>query len=149
MTSPFPAEPRPAPTRLAALGLTAVLALTACSGKTVKPGNSLAEAETAVARAERARIGDYDPASWKAARENLAQARASSGSKEADLAARWFAARAKADAELGVVRAERARLAALTSSLKREIATLAPPAAPATVPAPAEALPAPTPEATP
>lgn len=136
MTQEIPAATRQASASLAALGLAAVLALSACSGKNAKPGSGLAEAETAVARAERARIGDYDPASWKAARENLAQARASTGSKEADLAARWFAARAKADAELGLVRAERARLSALTLSLKREIAALAPPA-PAVEAAPA------------
>ncbi len=141
MTQEFPAATRHSKTRLSALGLVAVMALSACSGKNAKPGSTLAEAETAVARAERARIGDYDPASWKAARENLAQARASTGSKEADLASRWFAARAKADAELGIVRAERARLGALTLSLKREIATLAPaPPAP-----PVEAAPAVTP----
>jgi len=140
----IPVATRPSPAALAALGLSVVLALAGCAGKTLKQGSSLAEAETAVARAERARIGDYDPASWKAARENLAQARASSGSKEADLAARWFAARAKADADLGIARAERARLAALTASLKREIATLAPAAA-----VPAASAPAPLPEATP
>jgi len=129
MTQEFPAATRPLSAGIAMLGLAALLALSACSGKNAKPGSTLAEAETAVARAERARIGDYDPASWKAARENLAQARASTGSKEADLAARWFAARAKADAELGIVRAERARLGALTLSLKREISQLSPPAA--------------------
>jgi len=138
MTQEISVATRRASAGLVALGIAAVLALSACGGKNTKPGSTLAEAETAVARAERARIGDYDPASWKAARENLAQARASTGSKEADLAARWFAARAKADAELGIVRAERARLGALTQSLQREIATLAP--APAV-----EALPAVTP----
>ena len=113
------------------------LAAAGCAGRSAKPGNSLAEAETAVARAERARIGDYDPASWKAARENLAQARAAATAtdKDAEVAARWLAARAKADAELGLVRAERARLSALTLSLKREIAALAPPA-PVVAPAP-------------
>lgn len=108
--------------------LLAVLLLAACGGSNVKPGESLADAETAVARAERARIGDYDAASWKAARENLGKARAASGSKEAEISSRWFAARAKADAELGIARAERARLAALTMSLKREIETLQAPA---------------------
>ena len=137
MTQEIPEATRPTSAGIAVLGFAALLALSACSGKNAKPGSTLAEAETAVARAERARIGDYDPASWKAARENLAQARASTGSKEADLAARWFAARAKADAELGIVRAERARLGALTLSLKREISQLSPPAieaAPAVTP---------------
>ncbi len=119
---------------LATFGLGLLLAAAGCSGKNLKPGSSLADAETAVARAERARIGDYDPVSWKAARDNLALARASSGSKEADVEARWFAARARADAELGLVRAERARLAALTAALKREIAALVPESAPAAAP---------------
>lgn len=109
-----------------ALGALLLVGLTACSGRNAKPGDSLADAETAVARAERARIGDYDAASWKAARENLALARANSAAKETEIAARWYASRAKADAELGVARAERARLAALTASLKREIEDLQP-----------------------
>lgn len=133
MTTEFSAPGRTrAQATAASIGLAAViaaLAISGCSGKNTKPGSSLADAETAVARAERARIGDYDPMSWKAARENLALARESTGSKEADLAGRWFAARAKADAELGLVRAERARLSALTLALKREIASLSPPAA--------------------
>lgn len=108
--------------------LLAVLALAACSGSNVKPGESLADAETAVARAERARISDYDAVSWKAARDNLGKARAASGAEETEISSRWFAARAKADAELGIARAERARLAALTMSLKREIETLQAPA---------------------
>ena len=111
------ATPPPSAAR-ALFVLAAALTLAACGGKNVKPGASLAEAETAVARAERARIGDYDPTSWKAARENLAQARAAAVNAPADGAGRWFAARAKADAELGLVRAERARLSALTASLK-------------------------------
>lgn len=102
------------------------LGLAGCAGNTPKPGDSLADAETAVARAERARISDYDAASWKAARENLAKARQASGSKETEITSRWYASRAKADAELGIARAERARLAALTMSLKREIETLQP-----------------------
>lgn len=102
------------------------LGLAACAGNAPKPGDSLADAETAVARAERARISDYDAASWKAARENLAKARQASGSKETEITSRWYASRAKADAELGIARAERARLAALTMSLKREIETLQP-----------------------
>lgn len=106
----------------------AALLLAACSGPTVKPGDSLADAETAVARAERARISDYDAASWKAARENLAKARAASGAKETEVTSRWYAAEAKADAELGIARAERARLSALTMSLKREIEALQTPA---------------------
>lgn len=125
-----------AESRLIHLGgcaLAAVLALSlgACAGRNAKPGIALADAETAVARAERARVGDYDSASWKAARENLAKARASSGAKETEITSRWYAARAKADADLGVARAERSRLAALTMSLKREIETLQspPPAA--------------------
>lgn len=146
MINRFPAALRPSSRPLAAAGLSALLALAGCAGKNAKPGTTLAEAETAVARAERARIGDYDPASWKAARENLAQARASSGSKEADIASRWFAARAKADAELGMVRAERARLSALTMSLKREITALSPAAAPVVVPETSDSAP---PEATP
>lgn len=114
--------------RLPTLLAIAVLAgLTACAGgRNAKPGTSLADAETAVARAERARIGDYDPNSWKAARENLAEARRLDGSTAADApaTARWYAARARADAELGLTRAERARLAALTQALKREVAEL-------------------------
>ncbi|MDP3295399.1 MAG: DUF4398 domain-containing protein [Nevskia sp.] len=105
-----------------------LLGLSACAGRNAKPGESLTEAETAVARAERARIGDYDAASWKAARDNLARARAASGSKETEATSRWYAARAKADAELGIARAERSRLAALTLSLKRDIETLQSPA---------------------
>lgn len=101
-----------------------MLGLSACAGRNGKPGESLADAETAVARAERARIGDYDAASWKAARDNLARARAASGAKETEITSRWYAAQAKADAELGIARAERSRLAALTMSLKREIETL-------------------------
>lgn len=124
MTQGILVAPRPSPAPLAVLGLSIALALAGCAGKNAKQGSSLAEAETAVARAERARIGDYDPASWKAARENLAKARAASGAKETEVSARWFAAQAKADAELGIARAERARLAALTMSLKREIDAL-------------------------
>ena len=113
--------------------LLAALAAGCGGGKAARPGDSLADAETAVARAERARISDYDPASWKAARENLAQARSAAGGtdKDAVTRSRWYAARARADAELGMARAERSRLAALTQSLKREIAGLqAPPASP-------------------
>ena len=148
MTLHVPAANPPPSAALALLGLAAALTLAACSGKNVKPGASLADAETAVARAERARIGDYDPLSWKAARENLAQARAAAVNAPADGAGRWFAARAKADAELGLVRAERARLSALTASLKREISVLAPPEAPATPAAP-PVIDAPAAEATP
>ncbi len=108
--------------------LLVVLSLAACSGRNAKPGESLADAETAVARAERARISDYDSVSWKAARDNLARARAASGNKETEITSRWYAARAKADADLGIARAERSRLAALTMSLKREIETLQSPA---------------------
>lgn len=148
MTLHVPAANPPPSAALALFGLAAALTLAACSGKNVKPGASLADAETAVARAERARIGDYDPLSWKAARENLAQARAAAVNAPADGAGRWFAARAKADAELGLVRAERARLSALTASLKREISVLAPPEAPATPAAP-PVIDAPAAEATP
>ena len=133
MKTGFPAS-SPGSRAMRALGIGLLLAAAGCAGRNTQPGSSLAEAETAVARAERARIGDYDPASWKAARDHLAQARALAGSKDADLASRWFAARARADAELGLVRAERARLAALTQSLKREIAASS--ATPATDPAP-------------
>jgi hypothetical protein len=151
MTHHVPAATPPPSAALALFGLAAALTLAACSGKNVKPGVSLAEAETAVARAERARIGDYDPTSWKAARENLVQARAAAVNEPADGAGRWFAARAKADAELGLVRAERARLSALTASLKREILVLAPPAAPAAPATPAvpTVIEAPAAEATP
>lgn len=100
------------------------LSLVACAGRNAKPGESLADAETAVARAERERIADYDSVSWKAARDNLARARAASGAKETEITSRWYAARAKADADLGIARAERSRIAALTMSLKREIETL-------------------------
>jgi len=109
----------------------AVALLSACGGKTVKPGNSLDEAEAAVARAERARIADYDAASWRAAKENLALARSNNGSKDTEAAARWYAARAKADADVGIARSECARLYALNQALKREISQLqgTPPAA--------------------
>ncbi len=117
---------------LAPAALLLMLGLAACSGRNAKPGESLADAETAVARAERARISDYDSASWKAARDNLARARAASGLKETEITSRWYAARAKADAELGIARAERARLAAQNMSLKRDIETLQSPGSGAT-----------------
>ena len=85
MTTHTPMAPSVAP-RAAAMSLLLLAALASgCGGtKAAKPGDSLADAETAVARAERARIGDYDPASWKAARENLAQARAAAGGTDKD-----------------------------------------------------------------
>lgn len=113
----------PARRALTAAVLAAAL-LSACGGKTVKPGSSLDEAEAAVARAERARIADYDAASWRAAKENLLLARSNSASKDTEAASRWYAARAKADAEVGIARSERARLYALNQSLKREISQL-------------------------
>lgn len=134
MTDPQPGTAAVPPLLLA---FALVAGLAACAGgRNVKPGIALAEAEAAVARAERARIGDYDPASWKAARENLAEARRLDGNTATDAAAntRWYAARAKADAELGLTRAERARLVALTQALKREVATLQAGAAPAVGP---------------
>lgn len=144
MTRFPPAAARMAPRKAAAPAVALVLLLAAgCSGgKAAKPGDSLADAETAVARAERARIGDYDPASWKAARANLAEARSAADGTDKDAAtvSRWYAARARADAELGVTRAERSRLAALTQALRREITSLQP-ARPAAV----DAAPAVTP----
>lgn len=101
------------------------LLLSGClGGRAPKPGNSLTEAEVAVTRAEQARVGDYDSVSMSHAHENLAAARSAAakvGDKDAALQSRWYAARAKADAELGIAHAEATRLRALTLAAQREI----------------------------
>ena len=115
--------------------LLATLSLAACFGaRAPKPGDSLASAEQAVARAEQARVGDYDAADLRAARENHAAARAATNDPAQAAQARWLAARAKVDAELGLARAERSRLLALTTALQRELDERA--AAPTPAPAP-------------
>ncbi|GAC1624674.1 MAG: hypothetical protein NVS9B10_10900 [Nevskia sp.] len=122
----------------------AVLLAAACSGgRAAKPRDSVADAELAVTRAEQARVGDYDAVDLRHARENLSAARAAlaaagEGGKDRnrDEQARWLAARAKVDAELGLARAEGSRLLAQTRAVQREIderlapAKAAPPATP-------------------
>lgn len=115
--------------------LFATLSLAAClGGRSAKPGDTLANAEQAVARAEQARVGDYDAADLRAARENLAAARAAANDPAQAPQVRWLAARAKADAELGIARAERSRLLALTTALQRELDDRAASPTPATTP---------------
>lgn len=126
----------------------AALALVACAS-TPPPTDQLARAESAIKRAEDARVADYASPELKSAREKLASARDAVTRDEMDLAAR-LADQARVDAEVATAKAEAAKAqsnieelqkanAAIQQESLRNSTTAAPPLP---VPPPA---PAPTP----
>jgi hypothetical protein len=122
---------------LAGLTLTMAASLAACTGRALKTGDSLDAADLAVTRAEQARVGDYDAADLKEAREKLAAAR--DMARKADLAkdkklaeqARWLAEEARVDAELAAARAQQSKIQAVLLQKQRSIDEATPAATPA------------------
>lgn len=109
-------------TMTVAATLAALLLAGCASGRARLPGESLANAENAVARAELARTGDYDAGDLRAANAQLDAARSSARDKNQDLRTRWFAAEARADAELAIARAEWSKARAQFEAVQHAVA---------------------------
>ena len=119
----------------------AALALVACAS-TPPPTDQLARAESAIKRAEEARVADYASPDLKAAREKLASARDAVTRDEMALAAR-LAEQARVDAEVATAKAEAAKaqsnieeLQKANAALQQESLRNSTPAAPALPPPP-------------
>ena len=119
----------------------AALALVACAS-TPPPTDQLARAESAIKRAEEARVADYASPDLKAAREKLASARAAVTRDEMALAAR-LAEQARVDAEVATAKAEAAKaqsnieeLQKANAAIQQESLRNSTPAAPALPPPP-------------
>lgn len=119
----------------------AALALVACAS-TPPPTDQLARAESAIKRAEEARVADYASPDLKAAREKLASARDAVTRDEMALAAR-LAEQARVDAEVATAKAEAAKaqsnieeLQKANAAIQQESLRNATPAAPALPPPP-------------
>ena len=119
----------------------AALALVACAS-TPPPTDQLARAESAIKRAEEARVADYASPDLKAAREKLASARDAVTRDEMALAAR-LAEQARVDAEVATAKAEAAKaqsnieeLQKANAAIQQESLRNSTPAAPALPPPP-------------
>jgi len=97
-------------------------------------------ADTAVGRADEGRVGDYAAPELRDAREKLSEARELSRTaqtnKDSTAAkhANWLAEESRADADLGVAKAQLARSQEINFELQRDIDRLQPAAAPLSVP---------------
>lgn len=100
----------------------AALALVACAS-TPPPTDQLARAESAIKRAEEARVADYASPELKAARDKLASARDAVTRDEMELAAR-LAEQSRVDAEVATAKAEAAKAQANIDELQKANAVI-------------------------
>ena len=107
-------------------GLTLSTLLAGCSliGNRDAPGDTLVDAERAIARAEQSRVGDYDAVDLRRAHEHLAAARAIAGDPAQQKLMRLLAAESRSDAELAIARAQAAKAKAVYLDLQRSVGDL-------------------------
>lgn len=94
-----------------------LLALAACAS-TPPPTDALNGAESAIKRAEEARVADYASPELKSAREKLTAAREAANREDMKLAAR-LAEQARSDAEVATAKAEAMKAKASITEIKK------------------------------
>lgn len=100
-----------------ALAAGSLLALAACAS-TPPPTDELARAESAIKRAEEARVADYASPELKTAREKLAAARDAASRDDMVLAAR-LAEQSRVDAEVATAKSDAAKAQATIEEMKK------------------------------
>lgn len=101
----------------------AVLLLSACASTPPAPTDDIQAAESAIGRAEEARVADYASVELSQARDKLVASRAAA-EKEDMGRARQLAREAKLDAELATAKAEAARAKGVNAEMQKNIETL-------------------------
>ncbi len=114
---------KPASTRLSAclarsLAAATVLALAACAASPLPPTDQLTRAESAIKRAEEARVADYASPELTSAREKLASARDAVNREDMELAGR-LADQARVDAEVATAKTEAAKAKANITEMQK------------------------------
>lgn len=115
------ANKRPLP-GVAVLVLSAVV-LSGCAAAPVAPSDAMQAAQLAIARAEEARIPDYDSPDLRSARDKLTRARAAIQAEDM-VGARRLAEEARVDAEAAAAKAGSARAQAVNLEMQRGIDAL-------------------------
>lgn len=100
-----------------AMAAGSLLALAACAS-TPPPTDELARAESAIKRAEEARVADYASPELKTAREKLAAARDAANRSEMVLAAR-LAEQSRLDAEVATAKSDAAKAKSNIEEMKK------------------------------
>jgi hypothetical protein len=107
--------------------LVAVLGLSACASAPQLPTNEIERAESAINRAEEARVADYASTDLRAAREKLANARnlmqqaVQEKDQDAATRARWLAEQSISDAELATAKAQEQRAKQVNKEMQNTI----------------------------
>ncbi len=110
--------------------IAACLFMSACASKPEPPNEALRLAESAIQRAEEARVADYASLELRNAREKLTEAQllsqraVNNRNKDDVIRARRLAEQAQSDAELATAKAQEARAKAVNEEIERNIKTL-------------------------
>jgi hypothetical protein len=100
-----------------------VLTLSGCASAPPAPSDAMQAAQLAIARAEEARIPDYDSPDLRNARDKLTRARAAIQAEDM-VGARRLAEEARVDAEAAAAKAGSARAQAVNLEMQRGIDAL-------------------------
>jgi hypothetical protein len=106
-----------------AIGVAALLMLSACATVPQPPTEALQGAEQAIANAEQARVADYASPELGQAREKLTAARAAVQEEKMVLAQR-LAEESRVDAELASAKAEAAKAKTVNDEMRKSTETL-------------------------
>jgi hypothetical protein len=128
------------------LGGVAMLCLAACAS-TPPPTDQLAQAETAIKRAEEARVADYASPDLKNARDKLAAARDAVNREDMVLASR-LAEQSRIDAEVAAAKAEASKAKSTITEMQKANAAIEQETQRNNSTAPAMPLPPPPPQPT-